>query len=553
MKVVHVRADGHIAEPARRLGIVAREVGNGRCRGELPHTGPQNEERARAAVFRQVVPTLALRRKVEVAAVQAQRAGLGQGCSGLFLARLAVKGFHPRQEFAQRLAALRPPVVNTGLQPWCGVFTGVGVEAHDGMVARVGNAAVQVVPHEGVVSVRGIRNRRVTRRRGHQVVGEAADVRVVQCQRHVSHDRSVLGHRRSPAHNAFEALSVRVLPTGKRLFLGLKGYAQRLGLGWRDGPNDPRRGVGTDHVRHVNVAGLHGLEGCEIPLRLAPGVLFAGHIAQVFGQHVGQRDLDTLFAVQSDKGHLVIQRSGHIADHGLRWAGMKVLAVLTIAGAGQFGGRHRLHLGYPGFAVWPEAPFARTGQHAGAVAHERLVLGLVWRQGCGQQHVAIAVVQEIGHGTRGVGGQALQFFAGSVVERLDRFFGKGLAHFGHGGLDLDGNVVRLIGKAAPQVVDAFPRKQRQQDQRHHLDQHKQGDQLGSDAKLPDVKTTDCFHGVTLCLCLARIPHVSGCHVSPRVRRNTHAYTAAHATFRCRHHWRRCRRPVLCWSRRSAWA
>ena len=248
MEIIDVRADGHIAESTRRVGIVAGEIRDGGGRGQLPHPRPENQERARSAVFGQVVPALALGRKVEVSAIQANGARLGQRAGRFFLPCLAIEHRNVGQVGLQWLAAVLPPLVDAGFQPGRGVLAGGRVEAHNRMVPGVSDAAIQVVPHERVVAVCGIGNSRVARCRGHEVVGEAAHMGMVQGQRDVARDGTVFHHWRGPADDALELLAVGVFLAGKGLFLGLELDVQALGLVRRHRPDDARPHVRTDHI-----------------------------------------------------------------------------------------------------------------------------------------------------------------------------------------------------------------------------------------------------------------------------------------------------------------
>src|SRR5574343_1619091 len=98
VEFIDVGADGHEAEALRRLAILAGVVGNGGGGGQLPQTGEEDDEGAGAAVFSNRIPAVALWRKIEVAAIEAEGAGLDQFPGRLALQVLVAEGRDAGQE-----------------------------------------------------------------------------------------------------------------------------------------------------------------------------------------------------------------------------------------------------------------------------------------------------------------------------------------------------------------------------------------------------------------------------------------------------------------------
>ena len=105
VEVVYVGADGDEAEALRRLAILAGVVGDGGRGGQLPQAGEENDKGAGAAMFGDGIPAIALRREIQVAAIQADGAGLDQFLGRFALQVLVAEGRDAGQEFIGRFAA----------------------------------------------------------------------------------------------------------------------------------------------------------------------------------------------------------------------------------------------------------------------------------------------------------------------------------------------------------------------------------------------------------------------------------------------------------------
>ncbi len=294
VEIIDVGADGDETEAARRLPVGAGEVRDRGGGGQLPQAGPIDRKGPRSAVPGQIHPAGALRRVVQITAIQPDGAGLHQFGGPLLLQALVLEGRGLVEKGADRQAAGLPVAVQPGLQPGNRRFAGFGIVADDGVMAGMDDRAALVVPDEGVVARRRLGNRRIAVAGRQDVVGEFHDVGVVERQGDPADHRPVAGHRRRPADQTLETAADRVFRSGEgRLFGGEGNPPRRRRLG-RVRADHRRRDIGADDVRHVDLTGLQRLQRLEIAFRLDEGVAPLGDVAQLGCQQRGGRDLRPL-------------------------------------------------------------------------------------------------------------------------------------------------------------------------------------------------------------------------------------------------------------------
>ena len=480
VEVIDIGTDGDEAEPLRRLAVLAGVVGDGGGGRQFPQAREEDDEGAGAAVFGEGVPAVALRRKVEIAAVERDGAGLDQRLGRLALEVLVAEGRDVGEEFVRGLAAGLPLLIKRLVHPRGFRQAGLRVVADDEVIAWMRDRAALVIPEEGVIALDGIRNRREAFLGRHQPVGKLADMIVVERQCDVAADFAALNDRHRPADDASETLADGVFGAGVGGCFRGEWLARFLKCCRQVGADGLRRYIGADDVRDVDFARFELFQLGEIGFGLDEGIAAVNDVFQRFLGQVAGRDLDLLVAGQVDKGHFDEQRAFFGLAEILRWPGVEVLGVVGQHWPGHLGftidGLHR----HPRFAILGQLPGAVLAQRAGVVGEEATIGGFGRRQLGGLLQVAVAVVEKVGDFLGGVGGHRLDGFPRAQVEGADRVVGDGLAH----GLDCGQHGIRhaagLDRYLVPQLFGRMPGKPGQQDQRHDLDDDENADQLAAD-------------------------------------------------------------------------
>ena len=427
------------------------------------------------------IPAIALRREVQVAAVEAERAGLDQFLGGLALEVLVAERRDASEEFVGRLAALLPLGVQLLVHPWRCRAAGLRVVADDHVVARVRDRAALVIPDEGVVALDRVGNRRVALLGRHQAIGELADVVVVEGQCDVATDLAIADDRHGPAHDAAETLANRILGAGIGRLLRLERLARLFQRSRQVGADELGRDIGADDVGNVDLAGFQLFQLGEIAFCPDESVAPVDDVFQAFFSQVAARDLDLFLAIETDIGHFDEQRALFRFAKILWRPGMKILGVVRQDGAGDLGFTHRCLFRHPGFAVFCQLPWTVVVQGPCTLGQE-VPEGRFRRLKPGSKaDVVIAVVEEGGDFLCRIGGQRLDRFARAQVKGADGVIGDGFADR----LDAVEHRIRHAASLGrnffAQLLRGMPGKPGQQNQRNNLDDDKDCDQLATDA------------------------------------------------------------------------
>ena len=310
VKIFQPGAHGHKAETPGAVAVLAGIIGNGRRRVQLPQAAPENPEGAGPPVSGQVEPAGALRREIQIAAVKAHQAPAGQLGRRFFVVGLGLESGHILDEFGIAFAAGQPFLVNMLFKPGNLRVAGFGIITGDGVMAGMADAAALVVPDEGIIAFKGVRQFRVALKRGGQPVHEFHEVVMVQSKGDVARNRAVTHHRRGPAHKTLEAPAVGIFLAGISLLFRLIGKTAPFQVLGRVHADEVRAHILADDVGNVNFTGFELLELGEIGFRPDIGIAPVGHIFELRGHARRCGHLDAFHTLGVHKGHFEKQRTG---------------------------------------------------------------------------------------------------------------------------------------------------------------------------------------------------------------------------------------------------
>ena len=328
VEIVDIGADRYIAETAPGCAVLAGVVRNRRGRRQLPQTGKEDHERAGPAVFGQGIPAVALRREVQIAAIEADAAGPARLRRWRALKRLVAERRNVVLKVLPRLAARLPFRPQIAVDPRRRQVAGFWIVANDKVVSRMRNGTALVIPDESVVSRSRIGDRRKALGRRPHTVNKRHQVGVIESQRHIADNSAILLHWCRPAHDAAKALADRVLQPGITGFLRQELALQFRRLGSGVGTDPLRLDVRPDDLGDVDLAHFELLELRPVGFRLGKGVLAPADIAQARLQKIAVLHFHLLDPVRIDKAHLKKQRPQRAASIVLRRARVEVSGVV---------------------------------------------------------------------------------------------------------------------------------------------------------------------------------------------------------------------------------
>ncbi|MDQ5988713.1 MAG: hypothetical protein CSYNP_04474 [Syntrophus sp. SKADARSKE-3] len=176
-----------------------------------------------------------MRGEVEIPPIESEQALAGQ-FEGWFASQGRTEELRRfRDELGVGFAALLPHTVNLVIEPRHLRIARLRIVTGNEVLAWMGDAAIFVVPHEGVVSGRGVGYGREPFLGRHQMIREFHQVRMVQGKSDIAEDRALAHHRGRPTDDALETPPHRVFLASVGRFpwividTGLERRSRRVG------------------------------------------------------------------------------------------------------------------------------------------------------------------------------------------------------------------------------------------------------------------------------------------------------------------------------------